>query len=155
MNTDRHETLFSIRYAVRALERQGALWGRLGYVLKFFSVISGAAAVTTALSEGSAWAAASAGLLFAALQAFEVVVDPSGKAAAAIAQRRDYARLMARQSRHSDTELEAEYQTLVADDNIATPMALRQAAYNDVVHELGRDPQALYPDQGWLARLSA
>jgi hypothetical protein len=155
MNTDRHETLFSIRYAVRALERQGALWGRFGLVLKFCSVLSGAAAVTTALSAGSAWAAAAAGLLFAALQALEVVVDPAGKSAAALAQRRDYARLMARQSGYSDGDLEAEYQALVADDSIATPMVLRRAAYNDVVHELGRDPQALYPDQGWLARLSA
>lgn len=154
MNTDRHETLFSIRYAVRALERQGALWGRFGLVLKFCSVLSGAAAVTTALSAGSAWAAAAAGLLFAALQALEVVVDPAGKSAAALAQRRDYARLMARQSGYSDGDLEAEYQALVADDSIVPHMALRRAAYNDVVHELGRDPKSLYQDLGWIARLS-
>ncbi len=154
MNTDRHETLFCIRYAVRALERLSALWARLGHALKFCSVLSGAAAVTTALSAGSAWAAVVAGLLFAVLQAIEVVIDPAGRAAAAMTQRRDYARLMARQSSYSDGDLEAEYQALVADDSIVPHMALRRAAYNDVVHELGRDPKLLYQDLGWIARLS-
>ena len=155
MNTERHQTLFCIRYAVRALERLSVLWGRLGHALKFCSVLSGAAAVATALSAGSSWAAAVAGLLFAALQALEVVIDPAGRSADAMAQRRDYARLMAHQSRYTDDDLEAEYQALVADDPIITPMALRHAAYNDAVLELDRDPQALYQNLGWLARLSA
>lgn len=155
MNTARHETLFSIRYAVRSLERQSALWGRIGYALKFCSVLSGAAAVTTALSAGNPWLAGAAGLLFAVLQAFEVVIDPSGKAAAAMVQRRDYARLMARQSRYSDQDLETEYQVLVADDNIVPPMELRRAAFNDVVLETGRDPATLYQNLGLISKLSA
>lgn len=70
-------------------------------------------------------------------------------------QRRDYARLMARQSRYSDQDLETEYQVLVADDNIVPPMELRRAAFNDVVLETGRDPATLYQNLGLISKLSA
>ncbi|MDD2610682.1 MAG: hypothetical protein PHX60_13535 [Giesbergeria sp.] len=137
--TSRDDTLFNLRYAVRVLERQCTLWRRTGAALKFVSVISGTGAVSAVMAAQQSWAI-SAGIVFAALQALDVVLDPSSKVSIASSLRREYARLLARQSQYDDAALHNVYQTIVAEDDVLVAKNMRHAAYNDVINEQGRDP---------------
>lgn len=143
MNTVRTNTLFSIRYAVRVLERQAVMWGRISGTLKLASLFSGTSALS-ALMASSPTVAVVVGVLFALLQAIETVLKADDHSANARFQRRDYARLLSRQDSLSDAELEREYQTIVADDDISVWRPIKELAYNDVLDERGLDPAEKY-----------
>ena len=97
MNSTRHQTTFALRYAVRVLERYSAFWRVTGLLFKFASVLSGAGALVAMIGT-SAQSALTLGLLFAALQALDLVLDPSNRCAMAMANRRDYAAILAKQA---------------------------------------------------------
>lgn len=148
----RHDTLFSIRYAVRVLERYARFWSNINTAARLGSLLAGSAAIA-ALSATHTAAALVAGIFFALLQGVEFAMYPAGRAAEALAQRRPYADLYARQSAISDDqELEGAYQALVAADELVMPEHLKHLAYNDVVAERGCDPTQLYPLRGFLMR---
>lgn len=85
----RHETLFSLRYAIRVLERHGALWARLNGVVRLAALLAGSAAIA-ALSAQSGTLVVVFGVAFALMQGIEFALDPAGRAAQSRAQRRVY-----------------------------------------------------------------
>lgn len=150
MSKTRDDTLFALRYAVRVLERHARLWGLIGAACKLVAILSGTVALAALVGTNTPLAVGM-GVVFAVLQAVEHAFGPAEQRAKAQAQRRDYARLLARQGAMDDAAAEAAYQAVVADDDIAVPAALKELAYNDVVREQGLSEAACYPGH-WLLR---
>lgn len=153
MNKSRSDTRFSLRYAVRVLERQARMWGVISAAFKFCSLLSGTVALA-ALTATNKPAAIALGLVFAVLQGAEITLGPSGHRSQALATRREYARLLARQATLCDADLEAAYQTIVADDDIIVIDGLRDLAYNDVAREQGLAVNTTYRPRRLLNALS-
>jgi hypothetical protein len=143
MTAARHDTLFSLRYAVRVLERYARLWHRLDAALRVIAIFSGTAAFGALVAGSGGWALV-AGLLFAFLQALEWGVGPARREQEARSARALYAEVVARQVELSDEDLERGYQDAVSSDPMIVPDGLRRLAYNDVVEERGCDPGARY-----------
>jgi hypothetical protein len=144
MNHTRHDTLFSIRYAVRLHERGAALWGKTAMGLKFLSVLSGSAALVAVIGTATQ-PAITLGLVFALFQALEIALNPADKKYEALAQRQGFARLYAKQQTMSDEALHTAYWELVEDDTTSYLPAVKELAYNDVVREEGNDESYCYP----------
>lgn len=153
MNRTRDDTLFALRYAVRVLERHARMWGLIGTACKFTSVLSGTVALAALVGTNTPLAV-SMGVLFATLQAIEHAFGPAEHRAKALAQRREYARVLAAHVRHDDAALEAAYQAIVAEDDITVMPALKELAFNDVVREHGLNEGACYSGHGLLRALS-
>lgn len=149
----RDDILFDLRYACRVLERYACMHAKLGMVLKFFSLLSGTAALAALVGDKSG-IALGLGLFFALLQALEHAVGPGDKAANASAMRKEYARLYARAAGLADEVLDAGYHAIVADDDISVPQGLKELAFNDVICERSLDASACYPARPFLAALS-
>jgi len=147
----RFETLFSIRYAVRVLERNARMWGVVSAAFKFASILSGTVALAAITGDKTALAVW-LGVVFAGIQALDHATDPAGRRASSLAARRDYARLLAAAHRHDDAALEAAYVAVVAEDEESVIESLKKLAYNDVVREQGLDDGACFAEP-WLARL--
>lgn len=146
MNTDRHTTEFSIRYAVRSHDRRSALWGRVAAFLKFMSIFSGSASIMSVIGSHPD-AATALGLIFASFQALEYTLSPNEKMYESLAQRRGYAGLYANSRNLSDDELSACYLKLVSEDETKISIAIKELAYNDVVREQGLDESYCYPSK--------
>lgn len=152
----RHNTLFSIRYAVRVLERYARYWRSVDALTRFASFMAGTAAIA-ALAATCQELTMLAGVVFALLQGIEFVLRPAEKSALAMMQRRPYADLLAGEASHDDATLERGYQAIVAADELVISRPLKELAYNDVVVERGCDPAQAFPLSVWqrvLARLS-
>jgi hypothetical protein len=143
MDANRHDTLFSLRYAVRVLERYARLWHRLDVALRVIAIFFGTAAFGALMAQSGLWAAI-AGLLFAFLQALEYGVGPARREQEARSARALYAEILARQRDLSNDDLESEYQKAISRDPVIVPDGLRHLAYNDIVDERGCDPRARY-----------
>lgn len=150
----RHETLFSLRYAVRVLERHGALWARLNGLVRLAGLLAGSAAIA-ALTAQSTVLVIAFGVAFAVMQGIEFAIDPAGRAAQARAQRRAYADLLAHATQHDDGALEQHYRQAIAEDDVCVLDAIKQIAYNDVVAEQGCDTAHAYPLSPWQRRLAS
>lgn len=153
MNNSRSDTLFSLRYAVRVLERYARMWNLVGAGLKAISILSGTVALA-ALTGANSRVAVVMGVVFAALQALEYALGPAEKRAEALAERRNYARVLAAEASMNDAALDAAYQRVVADDEIVIIQSLRELAYNDVVREQGKDESHCYADHGFMRAFS-
>lgn len=153
MNETRSDTLFSLRYAVRVLERQARMQGICATVLKACSLLSGTGALMALTAQAGDWGIA-LGIIFAVLQATEFAADPAARRAEALATRLLYARVLARQATMGDADLEAAYLEVVAEDTITLPKSLQHLAYDDVVRERGMDPAHLYNRHRLLDALS-
>lgn len=153
MKNSRDDTLFSLRYAVRVLERYARMWSLVGAGLKATSILSGTVALA-ALTGTNTRVAVALGVVFAALQALEYALGPAEKRAEALAERRNYARVLAAEATMDDPALEAAYQRVVADDELVIIQRLRELAYNDVVREQGKDERECYADHGFLRAFS-
>lgn len=153
MDQARFTALFNLRYAVRVLERNARFWGLMAAAAKAVSILSGTVALA-ALTAGSSRVSIALGVLFAAFQALEHAFDPSGKRAESLAQRREYARLLAAEAAHDTASLEQAYQRIVADDQIEVLSSLKQLAYNDVVREKGADDGACFAEHRVMRALS-
>lgn len=151
MNTTRHQTLFALRYAVRVLERYAAFWRLIGTFFKFASVMSGAGALI-AITGANANYAIALGIVFAVLQALDLVLDPSSRHAMALANRRDYAGVLAKQAGKDDAALEAAYQDVVHRDEVIVPRSFTLLAFNDVIDEMGLSPDARYNGTSLMLR---
>lgn len=149
----RSDTLFSLRYAVRVLERQARMQGICATTLKAFSLLSGTGALMALMAQAGEWGIG-LGILFAVLQAIEFAADPAARRAEALATRLLYVRVLARQSVLTDAELEIAYQDAVAEDTITLPRSLQHLAYDDVVRERGMDAVYLYNRHKLLDTLS-
>lgn len=145
---DRNDTLFSIRYAIRVLERHARLCRIADALLRLCAIFSGSAAFA-ALMAGRPAAVAALGALFALLQAAEFALRPAELAAKSMAMRQPYARLLADACRMDDVALEAAYLALVAEDDVVVPHWLREVAYNDVLVERGCDPEEAFSLSRW------
>lgn len=144
----RHDTLFSLRYAVRVLERYSRFWARIDGATKLASLLAGSAAIA-ALGAQSRPLAIFFGVIFALLQALTFGIRPADKSAQGLLARRPYADLLAGEGGYDDAALEAAYQRLVAADELIVPDALRPLAYNDVVIERGCDPAFTFALSRW------
>lgn len=144
----RDDTLFSLRYAVRVLERHQRMWRRIDSMVRLMAILSGTSAFAALMSQHQG-AALATGLLFALLQAVEFALRPAERAADSGAARRTYDSVLARQSEFSDAALADAYRRVVADDAVIVPESLRALAYNDVVNEQGSDPAHLFPLNRW------
>lgn len=151
-NTTRSDTLFSLRYAVRVLERHGNLWARAGAFTKFVTIATGAGAVAAVISKNPNFSLG-LGVLLALLQALEYALDPADKKAKAAAARKEYARLLANEAKHEDAALHAAYMAIVADDEVQIWQGIKELAYNDAVREKGLSPDALYTNENAVLRL--
>lgn len=149
----RHDTIFSLRYAVRVLERLARMWSRIDAIIKMASLISGSSAFA-ALMSGNQTITLVAGIAFAVLQAVEFALRPSDKAAESRATRKLYAHVIAAQAGLDDDALEQAYHDVVAEDDMIAPEVIRHLAYNDVVHERGCDTAYLYQITGIHRALS-
>lgn len=139
----RNDALFSIRYAVRVLERSARYWAKIDGAIRIAALLAGSGAIY-AISIESRPIAIGFGIFFAITQAIEFALRPADKSALAMGARLGYARLMADQSSHEDAALERAYQQLVAVDEVIVMECLRRIAYNDVLYERGHDPAHAY-----------
>lgn len=156
MQASRFATLFNLRYAGRVLERHARLWRRIDGAVRLAALMAGSSAIA-ALGAQNQSAAIGLGLVFAALQAVEFALRPADAAARAMAMRRQYAQLLAREARLDGAALSEAYAELVAADDIVVSEALRRLAYNDVAQERGCDAAHLYGLDRWqrlVARLA-
>jgi len=153
MKTNRSDTQFCLRYAVRVLERHARMWHQIDILLRISALFSGTAAFGALVSGSPTWTLV-AGLFFALLHAIEYVVVPGDRERKSLTMRGMYAKVLATQHGRSDVDLEASYQGIVAEDEIGVPETLRRLAYNDVVEERGDDPEYLYTLKRWQ-RLTA
>ena len=144
----RNDTIFSLRYAVRVLERTTRFWARIDTLIKGLSLLSGSAAIF-ALGNESKTMTLALGLFFALTQAVEFSLRPSDRSAQALGERTAYARLLARQASFADDALDAAYQQIASDDNLIAMEGLRRIAYNDVVEERGNDSSNAYVLSFW------
>ena len=144
----RYETLFSLRYAVRILERYARLWQRIDGLLRLFAFLSGTSAIAALVSGSVPWSIA-AGIFFAFMQGVEFSIAPARKHADALAARKPYAAILSGQAGFDDAALEAAYQRAVAEDTVIVPEALRPLAYNDAATERGCAPDHLYSLTRW------
>jgi hypothetical protein len=144
----RYDTLFSLRYAVRVLERHARLWRRLDGLIRFSALLAGSGAFAALMAMHAGFAMA-AGLVFAVLQAVEFTVRPAELSAKSLAARKGYADLLADQGRLSDDALAAAYERVSANDEVIVPEYLRRLAYNDVAEESGCGAEVMYPVKGW------
>jgi hypothetical protein len=133
----RFDTLFSLRYAVRVLERQARFWRHVDAALRIGAVLSGSGAFAALLTQQAAGVSAVALVVFALLQAVEFSLQPGLKAAEAWVARAPYLAALARQACTGDAELEAAYQDAILGDVVQAFESLRRVAYNDVVEEKG------------------
>jgi hypothetical protein len=147
----RFDTLFSLRYAARVLERYAAFYRRLDTLIRFGALLSGSAALAALFGEYRTATLALA-LLFAVSQALEFALSPARMAAEAWATRKPYAAVLSGQGKLSDEQLEQAYRDAQADDTLVIPDAFRRAAYNDVLEEKGCSPDYAYP-RTWPAWL--
>ena len=82
----RNETLFTIRFAVRVLERTARFWAKTDAVIKGLSLLAGSAAIYSLGSESKSITLA-LGILFALTQAFDFSVRPYERSALALGER--------------------------------------------------------------------
>lgn len=139
MNSSRFDTLFSLRYAVRVLERYARMWHRLDVLFRVLAIFSGSAAFAALMGEHRVLGTAT-GALFALIVAIEYVLNPPRREQEALKARTPYAEVLARQRTLDDDALEQAYQNAVKEDPISVPEPLRRIAYNDVLDERGCDP---------------
>ena len=144
----RRDTLFSIRYAVRVLERHARLWGRIDACIKLAALVSGSSAFAALMADNKTMVLV-AGIVFALLQAVEFSIRPAEVRARSLAGRTGYAKLWATQGGFDDAALEAAYKALVAGDEVITQESIRALAYNDVLTERGDDPAHLIALGRW------
>jgi len=134
----RFETLFSIRYAVRVLERHARFWRHVDTFVRLCGLMAGSAAFAALVAQYPG-GALGFGIVFAVIQAIEYSVRPAAISAESAAAKKPYATLLARQHAYADADLEAAYQQAVADDDVIVPEFMRALAYNDVTLEKGCD----------------
>lgn len=144
----RSDTLFSLRYAVRVLERTSRFWQKADAILKICALLAGSGAIYALASESKPITLVF-GIFFAFTQALEFAVRPADRSALALGERSAYAKLLARQAGLSDTDLDAAYQQIVSDDEIIAMESLRKIAYNDVLEERGDSAVHAYPLSFW------
>lgn len=136
MNQTRYDTVFSLRYATRVLERYARLWHRFDLALRILSLFSGTAAFGALMANNGEWMLVS-GLFFAFVQTLETVLKPSKREHEARSVRDSYAAILSGQRGLSDDDLESEYQKAASHDPVIVPDAMRRLAYNDVSEEYG------------------
>jgi len=139
----KNDTLFSLRYAVRVLERHSRKWEKISNIIRFFSFISGSAAIAS-LSATNSELVIISGVLFASLQAVEFTLNPTKLAAKSLFESQKYAVILARKNHYSKSELEEQYSLISAQDSVIVGGILKELAYNDVALEQGADPEELY-----------
>lgn len=145
---NRTDTLFSIRYAVRVLERHTRIWRLTDGMIRIAALLSGSAAFA-ALTAGNQAAVIFLGVMFATFQAVEFAIRPADQAARSMAMRQPYARLLAGASAMEDDKLESAYLALVSEDDVVVAHWLREVAYNDVLAERGCNPAEAYRLSAW------
>lgn len=145
---NRTNTLFSVRYAARVLERHTRIWRMTDGFIRVAALLSGSAAFA-ALTAGNQVAVIVLGVVFAIFQALEFAIRPAEQAARSMAMRKPYARLLAAAGEMDDEKLESSYLALVAEDDVVVPHWLREVAYNDVLFERGCDPSYAYALSSW------
>lgn len=138
MNSTRFDTLFSIRYAVRVLERYARMWHRLDVVLRVLALFSGTSAFAALMGQNTTLGGV-AGALFALIMCTEYVLNPPRREQEALKARALYADVLSRQKALDDDALEQAYQDVVKGDTLTVPEPLRRLAYNDVTEERGCD----------------
>jgi LmbE family N-acetylglucosaminyl deacetylase len=148
MSDNRRDTLFTLRYAERVLEREARFWQTAHTALRVVTIFAGTFAVGALLAQHRD-ASVIVGLVFAALQALDYGVDLARRAEAARAARRLYADVLARRAGLDDAALQAGYEEARAREEVVPLGALRRAAYNDVLVETGSDPAYAYTLSRW------
>lgn len=150
----RFDTQFSLRYAVRVLERQSRFWRHIDGTLRALAILSGSGALAATLTQQPASVGMGALLAFAVLQAVEFSAQPGLKSAEAWVARTPYLTLLARQAALADDALEAGYREACLRDTVQAFESLRRVAYNDVVEEKGCDAGAAYRLSPWQALMA-
>lgn len=137
------DTVFSLRYAMRVLERHASLWRKAAYLLKFLGLLSGTLALAS-LTADKQGAALWLGVFFAVAQCLDHVFSPAEKALLSEVQRKRYGEVWARSGKSATEALAGDYEALVAEDAISPSRALRELAFDDVVREQGLDAASCY-----------
>jgi hypothetical protein len=148
MQPTRFDTLFSLRYAVRVLERYARGWGRLDAFLRVAAILAGSAAFAALIGENRPMMLLAGGA-FALLQALEYGLAPAREEQRALMARTPYAEILAGAAALDDGALETAYRAALAKDLVVVPEALRRVAYNDVVIERGADPREQFVLTSW------
>src|SRR3989442_1197822 len=108
MSNSRFDTLFSVRYAVRVLERYARMWHRLDVLFRVLAIFSGSAAFAALMSEQKGLATAAAAV-FAFIMAIEYALNPPRREQEALKARSLYANILARQHLLNDADFAQAY----------------------------------------------
>ena len=141
-----------IRYAQRLCERTSRLYRRAQTAGTFASVIGGGAMAASMATHLPGWVGIAGGVVLAVFGAALIAIRPADKAAANDADLRRYSRLLSDSHRMDVGDLR-EAILKAREGNAAEVEPLRKVAYNDVVHEIGRDDAAYV--LAWHERLLA
>lgn len=151
----RFDTLFSLRYAVRVLERQSRFWRHMDGALRVLSILAGSSALAAMLTNTTRFLQVAALVLFAFLQALEFSLQPGLKAAEAWVARMPYLEIITRANDLDDAALASAYMCACQSDDISAFESLRHVAYNDVLAEKGCDPADRFTLDKWQKLMSA
>lgn len=152
----RFEILFTIRYAVRVLERSSRFWGKVDVAIKICALLAGSGAIFSIASQNQAISLVF-GVVFAITQAIEFSIRPAEKSAKAMSARAPYANLLFFESACDEAALERAYAEIAAADDVLVMEGLRKIAYNDVLEERSECAESAYRLSvwhrllGWLA----
>lgn len=139
LDPERFKVLFELRCATRELERQAAFWRRIDALGKLITVFATSGAFA-ALGKEDSPLIVTAGLALAGAFAFDVVVRPTERAAAAKDASKLYGRPYAAAHRLSTQELQSSLEDARERDETSNMELVRLAAWNDTARELGAAP---------------
>lgn len=144
MESEKSNTTFALRYAVRVLERQCRLWRSVDAASRACALFAGSGAIAGLGAQHVGFALV-CGVVFALMQSVDFALRPAERSAAALGQRKQYAALLVQSGAMKLQDLEAALEKIRADDEVIVSDVLRRLAYNDVVRERGLDESACYP----------
>lgn len=142
MNDDRQALLNEARYAERLCLRTARLYRRIGTAFTFASVLGGSGALTAMSGRFPDWIAISGACVLAIFGAVNLAVRPAEKAAANEADAKRYAGLRTA-SGGMDAATLREALNKAREADAMEIESLRDVAYNDIVHEIGRPEAAV------------
>lgn len=142
MTDDRAILLNEVRYSERLCQRTARYYRRLQSMGTFATVVGGSATLSALTSSVPPWVSLAGAAAFAVFGAALVTIRPADKAAANEADMKRYTRLRAESTGMTVEALRAALDKAREGDAIEVE-TLRAVAFNDVMHEIGREDKLI------------
>lgn len=139
---DKITLLNEVRYAERLCQRTARLYRHLQAATVFLTVLGGSGVLSALSATVPVWVPVAGAVLLAAFGAINLATRPADKAAANEADCKRYAQLRTAGQSMTAQELAVALNKARESDTQEVE-SLRDVAYNDLAHEIGRDDAAI------------